>query len=59
MMNELEQKRMQKLQDALIKTALDLLAIGGAPCMRVTIPNTDPPVYIMVGEIKDIKLLVG
>jgi len=57
-MDDLQQQRMKSLTAFLIRNALDLMELNGAPAMRVKIPNTDPPVYIVVGTVKDIKLLV-
>ena len=57
-MDDLEKQRMKKLRDELIKTALDLVALEGGAAVCVQVPNTSPPLYVVIGTPKDIKLLV-
>jgi hypothetical protein len=46
------------LQDVLTKTALDIFGMTGAAAFRLKIPNTSPPLYIVVGAEEDIKNLI-
>jgi hypothetical protein len=57
-MDEFTAKRLA-LQDVLIRAALDLFEYIPAAGLRVTIPDTEPPVYIVLGDTETIVELLS
>jgi hypothetical protein len=57
-MDEIHEKRRKQLQDKLICAALDIFDHMGPSAFRLTIPLTNPQMYIYVGTKEDIKKLL-
>lgn len=57
-MDEFTLKRTE-LEDTLIRAALDLFDYTPAAGLRVMIPDTDPPMYIVLGDIETILGLLA
>lgn len=58
MTDELWARRKAMLEHDLVNAAFDLMAFMGCAATKVPVPNTDPPVYIVVGEEKKIKAMM-
>ena len=57
-MDELYEKRREKLEKDLIDAAFDLMAFTNTASVRVPVPNTSPVVWVVVGEEEKIKKLL-
>ena len=56
--DELLNARRVRLQERLVKAALDLLAFSQATGVKAIIEGTTPPVYILVGDADAIQELM-
>jgi hypothetical protein len=60
MSNEIWNKKMELLENELKDDALDLFAhMGSAGACKIAIPNTNPQVFIVVGDDRAIKSLIN
>lgn len=56
MSNDIWNKRREDLENKLITSALDLFShMGAAGSCKIPIPNTEPQVFIIVGDDRAIK----
>lgn len=53
------QTERKRLQDLLVKTALDLAVHTGTAAFSFQLPHTTPPLHVAVGEAAQIRRLVG
>jgi hypothetical protein len=59
-MNEIWNKRREKLEEELTQSALNLFDhMGDAGACKISIPGTSPEVFIVVADDKALKSLIG
>lgn len=51
-MNDIYEQRRKQLQQALIDAALALADHTMAQAFKIPVPNTDPPLFVQLGEMK-------
>jgi len=57
--NEIHEGYRKKLEGELIDAALNLMDFTKTASVKLPIPNTDPPVYVVVGEAEKINSLMN
>lgn len=57
--NELHEGYRKKLEKELIEAALNLMDFMKTASVKIPIPNTDPVVYVVIGEAEKINSLMN